>query len=183
MYEIQPGNTQPTRLNPKRKLVKPLLVVCGTNENIFGPDLASLDAIGIRYTRLLAATKADVADEIGRSREDSRLYRWLIISADAGPDGVKLADGVAPPDFWMRQSSGFEVVGLAACRTTNIADHLRDRAGFVWFFREGVPNEAANRFLQKFFQRLNSGETAETAFVACLDAVPEVAAFADYRSR
>ena len=182
MYEIQPGQL-PTRLSPKRKLLKPLLVVCGPDTTIVGADLAALDSIGIRYTRLLAATQADVSDEIGRAREDGRLYRWLLISAHAGPGGVTLADGLAPPDFWMRQINGLEVVGIAICKGSNIADHLRDRAGFVWYFKEGVETGAANRFVQKFFQRLNSGETAETAFVACLDAVPEVAAFADYRSR
>jgi len=182
MYEIQPG--QPlTRISPKRKLLRPLLVVCGPDASVVGADLTALDAIGIRYTRLLAATQADVSDEITRAREDGRLYRWLLISAHAGPEGIALADGIAPPDFWMRQINGFEVVGIAACKATNIADHLRDRAGFIWYFREGVPNDAATRFVQKFFQRLNGGETAETAFIACLDAVPEVAAFADYRSR
>jgi hypothetical protein len=182
MYEIQPG--QPvTRLSPKRRLVKPLLVVCGPDETIVGADLTTLDAIGIRYTRLLDANKGDITNAINTAREDGRLYRWLLVSAHAGPEGITLADGVAPADFWMHQINGFEVVGLAACKGTNIADHLRDRAGFVWYFREGVPNEAANRFVQKFFQRLNGGETPETAFIACLDAVPEAAAFADYRGR
>jgi hypothetical protein len=183
MYEIIPGNPVPARLNPRRKLVKPLLVVCGTDPEIVGADLAVLEAIGLRYTRLLDATRDDVQNAIATARDDGRMYRWMLVSAHAGPDGVGLADGLAPADFWMRQISGFEVVGLAACRGTNIADHLRDRAGFVWYFREGVPNEAANRFVQKFFQRLNSGETPETAFIACLDAVPEVASYADYRSR
>ena len=182
MYEIQPG--QPVaRLSPKRKLIKPLLVICGPDTNMAGADLTVLEAIGIRYTRLLAATQADVSDEMVRARDDGRMYRWALVSAHAGPEGVMLADGVAPNDFWMRQLNGFEVIGIAACRGSNIADHLRDRAGFVWYFKEGVPNEAANRFVQKFFQRLNSGESAETAFVACLDAVPEVASYADYRSR
>lgn len=126
MYEIQPGHPV-ARLSPKRKLLKPLLVVCGPDTNIVGADLVALDGIGIRYTRLFAATQADVSDEIGRAREDGRLYRWLLISAHAGPEGVVLADGVAPNDFWMRQINGLEVVGIAACRGSNIADHLRDR--------------------------------------------------------
>jgi hypothetical protein len=182
MYEIAPGKPL-TRLTPKHKLLRPLLVVCGPDANIVGADLATLDAIGIRYIRLLAATQADVSDELNRAREDGRLYRWLLVSAHAGPEGVMLADGVAPSDFWMKHVLGLEVVGIAACRGTNIADHLRDKVGFVWYFREGVENVAANRFVQKFFQRLNGGEDAESAFCACLDAVPEVAAFADYRSR
>ena len=182
MYEITPG--QPvTRLSPKRKLVRPLLVVCGPNTAIVGADLAVLDAIGLRYTRLLNATQTDVADAIGNARDDGRMYRWLLISANAGPQGVMLADGIAPADFWMRQVVGFEVVGIAACKGTNIADHLRDRVSFVWYFRENVPNDHANRFVQKFFQRLCSGEEPEGAFIACLDAVPEVASFAEYRSR
>jgi len=181
MYEIAPG--QPvTRLSPKRKLLKPLLVVCGQDAELVGTDLQVLDAIGIRYTRLINATLTDVSDAISTAREDNRLYRWLLISAHAGTEGVELAT-LAPPDFWMRLLGGIEVVGLAACRTTNLADHLRDKVRFVWYFREGVPNEHANRFVQKFFQRLNAGEDPETAFIASLDAVPEVAAYADYRAR
>ena len=184
MYEIQPGNAMPIRLTPKRKLIRPLLVICGPDTNIVGPNMeAGLDAIGVRYTRLLAATQADISDELTRAREDGRMYRWLLIYAHAGPGGVTLNDGVASPDFWMKQIIGLEVVGIAACKGTNIADHLRDRAGFVWYFKEGVPGDAANRFVQKFFQRLNGGETPETAFIACLDAVPEVAPYADYRAR
>jgi len=182
VYDIAPGQA-PVRMSPKRKLLRPLLVVCGIGEQFIGADLAALDAIGIRYTRLHEAGKQDVENEISRAREDGRLYRWLLISAHAGPDGVALKDGIAPADFWMRHLSGIEVVGIAACKGTNIADHLRDRAGFVWYFREDVPNEPANRFVQKFFQRLNAGEQPETAFIACLDAVPEVAAYADYRTR
>lgn len=182
MYEIAPGQ-MPTRLSPKRKLLRPLLVVIGSGATFAGADMAVLDAIGVRYTRLQCATMQDVADELARAREDGRLYRWLLISAHAGPEGVQLQDAIAPADFWMRNLSGIEVVGIAACKGTNIADHLRDKVSFVWYFREDVPSGPANVFVQKFFQRLNAGETPETAFVACLDAVPEVSAFADYRSR
>jgi hypothetical protein len=182
VYDIAPGQT-PVRISPKRKLHFPLLVICGPDANIVGADLTVLNGIGIRYTRLSDATQSDVADTISQAREDGRLYRWLLISAHAGPEGIILKDGIAPADFWMRHLSGIEVVGIAACKGTNIADHLRDRAGFVWYFREDVPNEPANKFVQKFFQRLNAGETPETAFIACLDAVPEVAAYADYRTR
>ena len=182
MYEIQPGQT-PLRMSPKRKLLRPLLVVIGGGATFAGADMAVLDAIGVRYTRLQCATLQDVADELGRAREDNRLYRWLLISAHAGPEGVQLQDAIAPADFWMRNLSGIEVVGIAACKGTSIADHLRDKVGFVWYFREDVPSGPANLFVQKFFQRLNAGESAETAFIACLDAVPEVSAYADYRSR
>ena len=182
VYEIAPG--QPAkRLSPKHKLLRPLLVVIGSGATFAGADMAVLDAIGVRYTRLQCATMQDVADELARAREDNRLYRWLLISAHAGPEGVQLQDAIAPSDFWMRNLGGIEVVGIAACRGTNIADHLRDKVGFVWYFREDVPSGPANVFVQKFFQRLNAGETPETAFIACLDAVPEVAAYADYRAR
>ena len=39
MYEIQPGNPTPIRLTPKRKLIRPLLVICGPDTNIVGPHM------------------------------------------------------------------------------------------------------------------------------------------------
>lgn len=167
----------------KQKLLRPLLVICGDDVNVAGMDLQVLDKIGIRYIRLNNASTDDVINEIAREQEDRRLCKWILISAHANADGVKLRDKLAPTDFWMRHLGGFDVVALAACQTTNLADHLRDKVDFVWYFKEDVPNEAANRFVQKFFQRLNSGDTAELAFTAGLDAVPEVSAYVDYRSR
>jgi hypothetical protein len=164
-----------------RYLQRPLLVVCGGGEDIFGADLSMLDGIGIRYTRLMAATQTDVADAIRTANEDGRAYKWLLVSAHASPEGVGLADGIAPPDFWMKQLTNFDVVGLAVCRGTGIAEHLRGRVAFTWYFREKVPTVPASRFVQKFFQRLNSGDDPEAAFVACIDAVSEVANYADFR--
>jgi hypothetical protein len=164
-----------------RYLQRPLLVVCGDGEDVFGSDLAMLDGIGIRYTRLLNAAQGDVSDAIRTANEDGRGYKWLLVSAHASPQGVGLADGIAPPDFWMKQLTNFEVVGLAVCKGTGIAEHLRGRVAFTWYFREDVPNAPASRFVQKFFQRLNSGDTAEASFVACMDAIPEVANYADFR--
>jgi hypothetical protein len=179
LYEIVPP-TSASRRAARQRMQRPLLVICGTDPEVAGYDLTVIDGIGIRYTRLLDATASEVSAEIHRSNGS---YRWTLVSAHTTPEGVELKDGPAPNDFWMTQLSGMEVVGLATCRGEGIADHLADKVDFVWYFREGVETNAASLFVQKFFQRLNSGEGAENAFISCMDAVPSVAPFANYLLR
>lgn len=165
------------------RLLRPLLVICGDDAEISGADLATLDGIGIRYLRLYNASPEEVANELARAREDDRLYNWVLISAHCSKDGVRLRGKMVTPDFWMRQLRDVEMVGLASCDGANLADHLFGKVDFVWYFKEKVPLDAANRFVQKFFQRINVGESFDAAFISCLDAVPEVASYADYRSK
>jgi hypothetical protein len=166
----------------RRPPLRPLLVVCGDDPRVAGQDLAVLDGIGVRYTRLWRATAEQVGDEVRRATEDGRPYRWAVVSAHAGADGVQLAE-LVPPLWWQRNFGGFEVVLLAACTTTNVADALRDRAGFVAYCREDVNSSAANQFVQRFMQRLNAGDEPETAFTSACDSVPEVASQVDFRRK
>lgn len=167
----------------KRLPVRPLLIVCGDDPNVAGADLAMLNQIGVRYTRLWLATGELVADEVRRAHEDGRPYRWGLVSAHAGEGGVQLADSVKNPQWWARNFAGFEAVLLAACTTTNVADALRDKVGFVAYFKEDVPTLDASKFVLCFMQRLNAGDDAETAFTSACDAVPAVASYADFRRR
>lgn len=170
------------RINERRAVARPLLVVCGDDPQVAGQDLAVLDGIGVRYTRLWQATEETVADEVRRAQEDGRPYRWAVVSAHAGAVGVKL-DKIVPPQWWTRNFGGFEAVLLAACSTTNVADALRDKAGFVAYFKEDVNSVKASLFVQRFVQRLNAGDEPETAFTSACDSVPEVASYADFRRR
>lgn len=158
-----------------------LLLIQGADNDVAGMDEASIAAIGIRYTRLRMATRDSVNEEFLRVAEDGRSYPWVLISAHAAPQGVMLADGLANNDFWMRILRGVRVVALAACATTALADHLRDRVDFVWYFREDVPTEAANRFMTRFFQSLYGGSTPLDAFVRACEYEPLAAPYADYR--
>ena len=159
-----------------------LLLICGDDPDIAGMDEAAISAIGLRYTRLLDATVESVTEELQRAAEDDRLYSWVCISAHAGPTGVRLAGQIVPNEFWMRTLRGVAVVALPACQTTHLADYLRDKVGFVWYVREPVANGPANRFMTRYFQRLNAGDTPLEAFTSACDTVPEVAPAADYRS-
>lgn len=160
-----------------------LLLICGDDPEIAGMDEADISAIGLRYTRLLDATAESVTEEMQRAVEDDRLYSWVCISAHADSTGVRLKGQIVPNEFWMRTLRGVAVVALPACQTTHLADYLRDKVGFVWYMRENVANGPANRFMTRYFQRLNAGDAPLDAFTSACDTVPEVAPFADYRSR
>lgn len=188
MYEFPA--TQGGHGSLHRRLLRPLLVIGGDDAKIAGMDQAVLDGIGIRYVRLANATKDVVVNELTAVRRENRLYDWVLISAHANQDGVRLFSANQPnkseivsPEFWSRALTGVSMVGLAACSGSQLAEKISCAVEFVWYFKEDVPSEPASRFVQKFFQRLNAGDNYKTAFVACLDAVPEVASYADYRCK
>jgi len=163
--------------------IKKLLIVGGPDDNVLALDEAQLSGSGILYTRLRRATVDDVRAEFTRSRDDGRVYPWVLLSTHADDLGTEQVGGRMGNDEWMRYLTGASVVMLAACRTTALADHLGARIPFVAYFREDVPTGAASLFASKFLQRLNGGDSAEEAFRFALAAVPEVAPYVDYRKR
>lgn len=172
------------------RLLRPLLVIGGDDNKLAGMDQKVLDDIGIRYVRLTNATREAIVNELTSVRRENRLYEWVLISAHANHNGVRLFSDtepnkseIAPPEFWSHALTGVSMVGLAACSGSQLAEKISCAVEFVWYFKEDVPSEPASKFVQKFFQRLNAGDSYKTAFVSSLDAVPEVASYADYRCK
>lgn len=172
-------------------LVKPLLLICGTDARVVDRDRHALNRAGVRFQRILAATKPLVQSEIRRRVQDGTLYCWLHISAHGGPEGVLLADGMADADYWHETLAGLgrtRTVGtriscifLASCSSNEIADELAGLVGTVIVFGESVPNEAAADFTYAFWKRMIAGRTPDQGYSEALGDVPSVSEYVDIR--
>lgn len=163
---------------------KPLLVISGTSAT-FERDRAALRRANVPFHRLTQATQNSIRAEMRRRRQDGTLYPWVLISAHAGPDGILLADGIAPPAFWHEVLEGIQVVVLACCAASTTADELAGLVDCVIWFTEGVGNEDAADWSYAFWRRLyGEGQVRMTpllAYTAALRDVPQVAEFVDLR--
>lgn len=175
--EIVKAQPKPT----KRQPVKKLLIIGGPHEDFLALDEHFIQGIGIPYTRLRNASAADIRNDFARVRADDRLYPWVLISGEREIGGTEQRGGIMSDDEWMRELDGVSVIALATCDAADLADHLKQRGRFVWYFRERVPSDLASLFVKAFFQRLNGGELPLDAFTYATASVPEVAAYAEYR--
>lgn len=161
---------------------KPLLVISGGDAALFERDRAALRRADLPFQRLVNAAQPSVVAEFRRRRQDNSLYPWVLVSAHAGPLGIQLADGIAPPAFWHNVLDGVRVIVLAVCAASPVADELAGLVETVIWFTEGVPNEDAADFNYAFWRRLRGGSTARAAFAEALREVPQVAEYVDIRT-
>ncbi len=161
---------------------KPLLVISGGDGTIFERDRVALRRADLPFHRLAGATQPSIMAELRRRRQDGSLYPWLLVSAHAGPAGIQLVDGIAPPIFWHNVLDGVQVVVLAVCAAAPVADELAGLVQTVIWFAESVPNEDAADFNYAFWRRLKAGVPAAAAYAEALREVPSVAEYVDMRS-
>lgn len=166
---------------PVQPLSKPMLVVCGTDAAMCDADRRSIRRAGIPFQRLYHATKATVADELRRRRQDGTLYPWLHVTAHASAAGVELEDGTADPAWWHEHLDGVEVVFLAACETSAVADALAGLVTVV-FVQEAIENRDASDFTYAFWRRMREHGNARQAYQQAIAEAPQVAEFSDIRT-
>jgi hypothetical protein len=160
---------------------KPLLLICGSDERFCETDRQALRQARILFQRLSSATTAMIAAELRRRRQDGTLYPWLHVSAHADHAGIHLADGVAGPDWWHEQLNGVQVVFLAACETTTVADALAGMVTVV-FVQQQIENEHAGDFTYAFWRRMRELRDPRVAYRQALAEVPQVTEYVDIRS-
>jgi uncharacterized coiled-coil protein SlyX len=161
--------------------LKPLLLICGTEEAIYQADRQAIRRTGIKFHRLTGATKASVSGELRRRRQDKTLYPWIHVSSHSGPEGVVLCDGVANPEWWNEQLDGISVIFLAGCSSVEIADHIAGLVDHVIVTYEKIKNEDAADFTYSFWKGMEELGDANRAFEQALNQVPQVAEFVDIR--
>lgn len=177
----QPAPDQRTAPEQPQLLSKPMLVICGADATMCDLDRRSIRRAGIPFQRLYHATKPMVADELRRRRQDGTLYPWLHVTAHASQAGIELEDGVADPAWWHEHLDGVEVVFLAACETSAVADAL---AGLVTviFVQEQIENRDASDFTYAFWRRIREHGNARLAYQQAIAEAPQVAEFSDIRT-
>ena len=161
-------------------LVKPLLLICADEDQLCNQDRNALRRAGISFQRLRNATKESIERELRRRRQDESLYPWLHITAHAGPGGVDLYDGLAPPTWWSDRLDGFDIVFLAACQGSNVADAIAGLVTVV-FLQEDVDNQDAADFTYVFWSNVIAGASAQEAYARGINVVPQISEFVDIR--
>lgn len=164
----------------KRLPEKPLLLICGTEQSFCEADRQALRRTGINFQRLMATTKAGVISELRRRRQDDKLFPWIHVTAHATSDGILLSDGIAEPDWWNEQLSGVEVVFLAACQSSAVADALAGMVTVV-FVLEDIENKNASDFTYAFWRRMDEHRDAIKAYRQAVIEVPQVREYTDIR--
>lgn len=170
------------RTAPEQSLSKPMLMICGADATMCDLDRRAIRRAGIPFQRLYHGTKAAVADELRRRRQDNTLYPWIHITAHAGAQGIALEDGIAPPSWWHEHLDGIEVVFLAACETSTVADDLAGLVGAVVFVQEPIENRDASDFTYAFWRRMREHGNARLAYQQAITEAPQVAEFTDIRT-
>lgn len=161
---------------------KPLLIISGNDMQIFERDRAAIRRAEVLFHRLIRATQASIAAELRRRRQDNTLYPWILVSAHAGPEGIELSDGIAPPEFWHNVLDGVKVIVLATCSSSTVADELAGLVDTVVWFSEDVETQQAADFNYAFWRRMKMAANTHVVFADALREVPGVAEFVDIRT-
>jgi len=162
-------------------LLKPLLLICGPDEAMCNNDRQALRRAGVVFQRLNLATKQLIVDELRRRRQDNTLYNWVHVTAHAGPEGVLLSDGIADPQWWGQNFDGINVIFLAACKTSTVADQLAGLTRVI-FMQADVSERDAADFTYAFWSAMVEKHDPAEAYRIAVRMVPTVAEFVDFRS-
>ena len=184
--ELQAARARIVELEEQRNHVgmpiKPLLLICGPDNKICDSDRHALRRAQISFQRLMEATKETVTQELRRKRESGILYPWLHITAHAIEEGIALMDGIAPPAFWNEILDGIEVVVLAACKSTKVADELAGMMTVI-YITEDIGDRDASSFTYAFWRRMREHNDPVEAYRQAIGEATQVAEFTDIRTK
>jgi hypothetical protein len=104
------------------------LFVCIGPDSALMLDLAALRAVraatGLKFRRLLDATRPKFAETLRRERGLGRPVELLHLALHASPAGVQFADGVAAGNWLSERLFGVRIMLLASCQGDSVGDWL-----------------------------------------------------------
>ncbi len=143
-------------------------------------DFDALRAVGeqtgLRFKRLVNPTWSEFAAHLRRLRMDGPLP-FLHMAFHMGPDGIEFADGLASPSDLSEVVSGVPILLLAGCRSTAIADSLRNVAAVVTLL-EQIDHHAARDLTLLFWRGIGEGAYAQNAYDDATRKLPDVGEYA-----
>jgi hypothetical protein len=156
------------------------LMVCTGPDSELLLDVAVLRGVhaatGLRFTRVLEATRRKFADALRRERGLGRPIKLLHLALHASAEGVQFADGVADGNWLSERLFGVEVMLLAACESDRVGDWLSVVPHAITL-SDTILNEDAAALTQHFWHNiglgLEVGEALDRALEQCPPAVAE----------
>ena len=197
------NNTQPGANRPRITATTPsLLLVLGTDTDINEREINALDQSGLDYRVCggpdgAGATLRNFIDECNRRRTNKDLPLYVDFSMHGFERALKITDGTEISEetegilqfrdrevTWHEisdQLKGVEIVMLASCAGTRLADQVAGIATHVVSFTQEVRKEDALRFDLVFWREIKEGHTAADAFVDAKKAVVGAKRFVDFQ--
>lgn len=160
----------------------PLLLICG-DKTFCEKDAIQLNKAKIWYRVLENATKENLLEELARRRQNKDLYPWIHISAHGMPEGIKLSDGVATPEWWNGVLDGISVAFFANCSGAKVGDTLAGLVDYVIVFYGERESELIEQFTYIFWSEMLKHGDAMQAYKICLGEIPSLRRYADIRKR
>ncbi len=152
-------------------------LVVAVGDSSFDVDLSALRKVqrvtGLPFVSIAPATKRQLEQKLERDRVLGRPVRWLHLSVHAGPDGVRLADGLASWAWLSEILAGVEVLVVAGC----VSDQAVDVLGVVPHvigFGADIENRDAMLFAEVFWMQMAEHGDVDHALDVALDRSPPV---------
>ena len=156
------------------------LLVCIGPDSALMLDLAALRAVrsatGLKFLRILDATRSKFAATLRRERGLGRPIELLHLALHASPEGVEFADGVADGAWLSERLFGVRIMLLASCQGDSIGDWL-GVVPHVITLSEEIAHEDAAVLTQHFWHNIGlsmePGAALDEALGHCPPAVGE----------
>jgi hypothetical protein len=133
-------------------------------------------ATGLRFMRVLDATREKFAQALRRERKLGRPVELLHLALHASPAGVQFADGMADGNWLSERLFGVRIMLLAACEGDSVGDWL-GVVPHVITLSEEIGHEDAAVLTQHFWhnigRNLEPGAALDEALGHCPPAVGE----------
>jgi hypothetical protein len=158
---------------------KDILVVIGGSELSFKTDLVAIRRSGMRTFRLMEPSKKALVSQLERKRRsDGFTYKYLHISAHAGPEGIQIGNDIADPEWLADNLNGIEILLIAGCDGEELGDWLGGIARYVITMSEPVKltDEPAQSdigiFTEAFWKGIGNGYDVYRAFDKAISLSP-----------
>lgn len=168
-----PAPAGPAPAGPKGRT---LLVCAGADSGLL-LDLPALRAVraatGLRFTRVLDATRSKFDRVLRIERRLGRPVEWVHLAMHGSQQGVQFVDGVADSNWLSERLLGVQVLLLAACESDGVGEWL-GVVPYVISLREDILHEDAAALAQHFWHGIGSGKEPGDALDEALSHCPPV---------
>jgi hypothetical protein len=156
------------------------LFVCVGPDSALMLDLAVLRAVraatGLKFRRVLDATRPKFAETLRRERGLGRPIELLHLALHASREGVEFADGVADGSWLSERLFGVRIMLLASCEGDSVGEWL-GVVPHVITLSEEITHEDAAALTQHFWHNIGlnmePGAALDEALTHCPPAVSE----------